>query len=460
MDWLTVFHPVVPRAQRPRFLTRTADQAILLYTGAVRLIDRAENPTSIRGDVRLEWLPSPRVTLRSAEVSPCLLPTLLDDMNGGPLAPTRPHLSVRVPAAPVEIPAFVSHLGKGLTLRLLAPVEVGMQEGFASVVFHVPNFPDYHGGAISSRGGRRRWAGRVTLEFDGWRVTLDEINHHSHLERRLSRAAGVGITHIGTLERADGSLFGSHATKHVLERLSFLLSFVRGAWTCCTLPVACGNDGGERWAEWGAPRVARTNGLSWLSEIHPESMALLAPGFFTRIEAWHWWEAITFALNCYYESNAADGMLQTATVLEQTALETLAWTYFVEDGRLTEEAFTARARWGASDRIRMLLCEAHVPMGIPAQLASLSTLAQREGWQDGPRALTALRNAIAHPNRRKALGDLFEPSLADCWRLGVWYLEMVLLWLFAYDGVYASRLNPNPVPGHVERVPWAPSPLP
>ncbi len=41
------------------------------------------------------------------------------------------------------------------------------------------------------------------------------------------------------------------------------------------------------------------------------------------------------------------------------------------------------------------------------------------------------------------------------WLLGQWYLELILLQLFDFNGKYANRTTKLRYVGHVELVPWA-----
>jgi hypothetical protein len=45
--------------------------------------------------------------------------------------------------------------------------------------------------------------------------------------------------------------------------------------------------------------------------------------------------------------------------------------------------------------------------------------------------------------------------LFEAWNLSMWYTELVLLWLFDFDGRYRNRLNLEAGPYETEPVPWA-----
>ncbi len=447
----------VPDALQPLLKTARSNQPITLYGGSVLLTDRVGRSAYSQATLRLRWLPSPRIELDASEVP------LLFGMGQGrreesgrtAYAPDfSGSMTAKVPSVPHDVPALITQMGSTFRALVTQPVETGPLEGFKHVLFHVPNFLSYYGQWIGSRNPARPsvWAGRTTWKCAGWNVTLDSVEGLERIDRKLKQGRGFAITHVGRLERADGTLFGAAQTNEALEKLSFLLSFVRGAWTSCTCPVAFGDSGEPRWARWDAPRVSATSGSSWFSYLSPASIGSIAEGFFERAAQAHWWDAITLSLNWYFEANEHPGMIHSAVVLQQNALETLAWTIFVEGGPLSDVGFDAMP---AADRIRLMLSRANIPLGIPPTLPHLTKVGKQRKWKDGPHALTDLRNAIVHPKKRKAVGESLGRELVGAWKLGQWYLELVLLWLFRYAGEYQNRLDPMPMVGRVERVPWA-----
>lgn len=56
-------------------------------------------------------------------------------------------------------------------------------------------------------------------------------------------------------------------------------------------------------------------------------------------------------------------------------------------------------------------------------------------WKDGVGAVTAIRNAIAHPNPKnyRKIDPTKEAARYEAWYLGLQYLEQVLLKLFNYS---------------------------
>jgi len=84
----------------------------------------------------------------------------------------------------------------------------------------------------------------------------------------------------------------------------------------------------------------------------------------------------------------------------------------------------------AADKMRLLLDRVGVPLEIPTQLTGLATFGKSKNLEDGPHALTVLRNAFVHPKRLKKLGAVPPNCYSQAWTLGLWYLELCFLRLF------------------------------
>ena len=69
----------------------------------------------------------------------------------------------------------------------------------------------------------------------------------------------------------------------------------------------------------------------------------------------------------------------------------------------------------------------------------------------GHDAIWKLRSRFTHPRMHSISTDY--DVLKDAWRLATWYLELVLLHWFEYEGSYMSRLQPRWA-GDVTEVPW------
>jgi hypothetical protein len=143
-------------------------------------------------------------------------------------------------------------------------------------------------------------------------------------------------------------------------------------------------------------------------------------------------------------------------VIEQAALEMLSWVRLVESEPVySHEDFHSR-RYPAAEKIRLLLSTFNISLAIPDELPSLLAQALENNWGTGPQALTVIRNRIVHssPENRERIRDLSTYPIMETWKLGLWYMELLLLSLFEYQGVYHNRFRRDRNVRDVEPVPW------
>jgi hypothetical protein len=118
-------------------------------------------------------------------------------------------------------------------------------------------------------------------------------------------------------------------------------------------------------------------------------------------------------------------------VLAQAALEALGWCRLTLDrGSLSGDGFQ---RLNASDQIRLLLGDLRIPLQVPDSLTDASRLCKEFSW-DVPELIAQCRNSIIHPVHKKV--DRLTPLIPVCSRLAVYYVELTLLALAAYNGLH------------------------
>ena len=116
----------------------------------------------------------------------------------------------------------------------------------------------------------------------------------------------------------------------------------------------------------------------------------------------------------------------------------------------------------AMDKLRLLLMLCEIPGQLPARLRKLSAQAKKKenNWKDGPQSFTEVRNALVHANpvKRKKVLDERRDIVRDAWRLGLWYLELVILFTVGYKGKYWDHLSAAQSADGLVVVPWLRSP--
>jgi hypothetical protein len=334
------------------------------------------------------------------------------------------------------------------------PIALKISETVKEVVFHVVNFFDLwadHFIFNAADGGMIK-GNRLSLNDGKFNIVIESLPQTSESIKELNEQGGYAITHVGAIRRKDGKSFKIDAANELLDHLLWFLSFARGTWAPPVFPVGFDLQSKKVWEKWGCVHVHpwRTV-LSWFDYHHGNCLAPLFESFVNKVRDPLWGESIKAAIYWYVYANTQGAGADGAIILTQAALERLSWAYHVNTSKsLSADGFS---KLQASDQLRLFLSHAHIPISVPAQLEELSAFA-REFNFDGPEAFTYVRNRLVHPLVKGKKKDYESPVLRQCWFLGLWYLELVLLHCFDYNDVYGNRLIPGRIVGQTEPVPW------
>ena len=321
------------------------------------------------------------------------------------------------------------------------------------VVFHLFNFVDMFGTRRSTEqiGTAVHAIEHVDLTCDGWRVELISLFSTREDIKLLKEEGGYRLTHIGVIQKADGTPFTGKVADEYLYALRFFLSFAKGGWCEPICAVGFDASGNRVWESWSSPREPWHNLLSWFEPHSGSQMATLFPGFMKRWVNDDWREALHEVIYWYLNANFSSRGIDAGIILTQAAIERFSYEYSVKEKRLlTVKGF--KDLW-ASDKFRLLFSSLRIPLDIPAETPTLQSLATsgQMNWLDAPHALTEIRNSLVHPKHKHR--EQFGTAYYEAWNLGLWYLEMGILAVCGYSGTYGNRLKQRWV-GQTENVPW------
>jgi hypothetical protein len=315
-----------------------------------------------------------------------------------------------------------------------------------SAVFALPNFME-----IYTRRDLRRLIG-TDFGDDRWMV---QIQAEADFPARRDRLRGVGgalVTHRGVARRRDSGTFTAGEARELLEALHFFLSFARGAWTGPLLPVGLDQTGSQVWERWDGPKTTSWSSAgTWIDVLSGHLLDGVFSGFMRKWMAPGWRDTLQRAIHWYVSATQQAGAVEGAIMLTQVALELLAWQLLVsEGGVITRNKFNGLS---ASAKLRALLDHLRIPLTIPSALTAARDAGGTNKDWDGPAAIVAIRNNTAHARSRG--GDaLSRPDvLSHVWQLGLWYLELSLLYACEHKGGYSNRFAEFRV-GHPEPVSW------
>lgn len=449
-------HPV---GLKPIYSTPVANKNVVLYDGKLIVTQGTDTYTGT-GFVQLEWLPRPRIRFHFYQQDDTQERIgLLSGLSIGKavlhLLDSSQHVDVYITQF-----RFFSFGGQDDSRPALSGIIESVdridQSVMSYLILHIVNFRDYHGAGIWDESTNVVWDGRAVVQAGDWRLTLDKNQGGKPFFDDLKTLSGYAITHICKLERVDGGVFSVDDVEEMREALFRYLSFCSGFWVAPVLLVGFDASDKRVFEQWRSAKVERwRNVASWFNDFSVDGLTAGFPGFLERWRDETWNEPLLLALHWYGEANMSAGGVEGAVILAQAAFEVLAWTLLVEDKQvLSEDGFQ---KLPAMDKLRLLISDCGIPLGIPSSLSLLRAIAKAENWKDGPQALTELRNALVHSNpkkRKKVLGaDIGVRHEAS--DLSLWYLDLILLRIFEYNGFYANRLVRGGFRGNeIESVPW------
>lgn len=450
----------IPKALSPRFITRSPNAPLRLFTGEIHVLLQSGREVADTGTIELAWLPSPSIRFSIPET------------DCGPDYDPQDIAEAKLEAPEIGLECAVTVLGidfseGGYRGMILDSPVVGQKDEVDQILFEIPNFYDYLGTPIreESKSHKGCRCGRLELRYNDFHLTLDSKPETHNFLKQLRAERAYGLTHTARISREAGKTIDFDSGKDLVSRMSWFFSFLRGQWCSPILPSGRRGES-EVWNLWKRPKASPwvAGKDSWFPGFYMSqaeiqtAMNRLFEGFMEKWEDPIWNEPIQHATHWYVVSNLGEGGIEGAVILIQAALELLAWVYFVEEkNQFSNRKFDDAHLYPAKKKIELLLTEASIDQSIPASLQNLSSEMALLKASDGPEAITNLRNALVHPkkSKRDRTTSVSASARYEIMQLGVWYLEMMLLFLFGYDGSYYSRFSTGTVKDALQKVPWA-----
>lgn len=324
------------------------------------------------------------------------------------------------------------------------------------IVFHLFNFVDFIGTRRSKEqsGTSMHAIEHIDLICDEWRVELKSLLTTRDNINALQAEGGYRLTHVGGIERVDGTSFTGKDADECLQALRIFFSFAKGGWCAPACAVGLDTDGDRVWESWSSPSETWHAPTSWFDPHNGSQLPTLFSGFMKRWNNSEWHEALREVVYWYLNANNSSRGIDAGIILTQAALERLSYEYSVKDRRLLTGKGFKDLR--ASDKFRLLFSSLGIALEIPNEAHDLVKLSKQSNWLDVPHALTEIRNSLVHPEHQKR--GQFSSTYFEAWNLGQWCLEMCVLAICGYSGTYGNRLKLKVrCVGQVEDVPWAKS---
>ena len=286
---------------------------------------------------------------------------------------------------------------------------------------------------------------KIDLVSERWNVKITSLMSTDAIRKFLRANNGHLHTHVAEISKTDDCSFSGGEAEDALEALRLFLCFTHGSECNPVCPVGFNASGERVWSQWSSPRTREGNTMGWFHKRDPAPIADLFRGFMSRWESDSWRETLKEVVLWYVNANHSSRGIDGGIIFAQTAIERLAYEYCVcEKTLVRKQGFKALP---AADQYRLLLSSLGIPLEIPSSAASMLAAGRRDNWEDGPQALTQIRNDLVHGGLKRATWST--DCYVEAWKLTIWFLEMVVLALCGYRGEHWNRNNRQ-----VEKVPW------
>ncbi|MEA5489872.1 MULTISPECIES: hypothetical protein [Pseudanabaena] len=402
-----------PQSLTPVYVTEEINQPLTLYEGDMKFIGKQGDRDIVAhgtGVVKLNWFPTTRIKY-SFESNDSVAfnyekPHVLELVNlkvSCKANATKYQLSVGIKT---EVSGFLHE-----------PAVITSNSNLSYVIFHLTNFHSC----------------QLLLESNGWKITIAPVEKIKELTNSLEDDGGYAITHVAKLEKSNKHTFTSEEALDILSGLSSFLSFARGLWVGLLLPIGFNAENIPTWEIWYSSTASayQRNITSWFPVQRPENLTEAFVGFMNLWEDSDWQQPLQLAIHWYVESNLQAGAIEGSIILTHSALELL---YEHRIGKYINDS--------ADKKLVKLFEMSKLPTShTDTKLEYITDLLKfAEGKKISiPKAITEVRNRLTHLNQKKKV----HPTniRKQSWRLSLWYLELVLLDLFNYQGVYKNRLR-------------------
>lgn len=283
----------------------------------------------------------------------------------------------------------------------------------------------------------------IHLNVEKWAIKVTTVPKLNEILEDIRKSDGNVVTHTCNVSRSDNSTFSIHTVRDLLHKLRLFLSFARGRFCGLTDIVGRNGSGETIWRELGCPKVDPWNDTqSWFDVVQGPILAVVFPGFYKCMSKVPIGNRIELGLHWYLLANRGIGFLEPDLVLAQTALELLSCVILKKNKKNHEKT---------GEFIRSALDKLPVSVEVPNDLQFMYDFANKQKFEHGPHALTEIRNDMVHCQTNH--DGIPTRLLFDAKMLSLWYVELMLLKLSGYNGMYSNRITRDWV-GEVETVPW------
>ena len=418
------------------------NQKIPIYNGAFQ-IKHDKDIIDLKGEIWFEWLPKIEIHF-SGEITSdsCYWVTLIEK---------RELLSLSIDG---------SDIGHCLVLKDTISNFIlleGIVEGQAilgdnkipvsKISFVIPNMRKFHGEkvkkVIQTEEQQKVYTGldRLTFNNKDYKITLYKSSLFNDKFDLISNGIGYIILYSGEYYIKKGQ-FSPDKISNLHKCFSHFLSFLNGQ-RCSPLILQGIHENKIVWTDYTGYKVDVYKKVhSWPSSLSTYGLNELWEEFYTLWRNENDKDFLTTVIHWYLEANANTGFLEGSIVMIQMALELIYNWYIIEKKKLIYGKDGESI--SASNKLRLLLSQFSAKSGVPKAFSAMKDyLDLHKDIHDEIELFVQIRNAIIHSqeDKRKVLSKIPPQVKFEAQQLGLWYIEISLLNILKFKGIYHNRCS-------------------
>lgn len=323
--------------------------------------------------------------------------------------------------------------------------------------FTVPNLREFYGNTVrslSQKGSPQISRSRLEFKKGDIKIIIDRSFNFKELYESLSAQGGYILLYAGEIVKSSGSITSTEISD-LIHCLSVYLSFLNGR-RCAPLFLQGICDKEVIWTDFSNNKVDIFKDVfSWPQSTSIEGLSALWNNFFQLWKDPNNKDFINSAIHWYIEGNSNSGLIEGSIIMIQTGLELIYNWFVIEQKKILigDDSYNICA----ANKIRLILSQINVGYEVPEGLTNLKGFVQTNKLGDAVEAFVFIRNCIVHSQeeKRKKLLNIENIIKYEVRELGLWYIELSILFILNFDGKYNSRCSAKKWATESETmVPW------
>jgi hypothetical protein len=429
------------------------NQTIIIYEGSFVLKKNATEHIVKNGRIYYQWFPSSGPYFEGC-IEMDVMGFRSDPMNDFDIFIENVHFgkcfiqSSTIPFlnAPIEVKGPLSRTA----------VKGDRTVHVSSVKFSIPNLREFLGNPVRNTQQTKLSRSRVALVDEEYSFIIDKSYDYKEQQEQLNSLGGYIIQYSGELRKKNGSLSYDECTD-VFHCFNTFISFLNGRRTSALFLHGIHNEE-TIWIDYTTYFVdPYKQSFSWPTHDSISGFNELWQKFRTLWKDEDDKMFLITAVHWYIEANTGRGFHEGSIIMAQTALELIYNWLLIENKRLLLGKDADNI--SAANKIRLLLSHINLIPAVPKRYAELQEfVSSSTDMEDGPDAITQIRNAIVHSqeDKRKKLSSLSFHIKYQALQLSIWYIELSILYILDFDDPYTNRCaNSMFVANCKQFVPWS-----